>query len=944
MKTASVSVMDRALRILHLEDSPHDRQLIHGILEIEGFALEITAVENRADFLNAINNHVFDIILSDQSLPTFDGFSALHMVKAKHPDIPFIFVTGSMGEEAAIQSIKDGATDYVLKDRLNRLIPAVERAIREADQSYKTRQAGQALRQSEERFQLVARASNDAIWDWNMADGLCWYSEGFKHFGYHQEDLDTSRLFLLDRIHPDHQDRVKQSLNKVLRGGEQYWSGEYPFRRKDGTWAHVYDRGYVIRNDRSEAIRMVGAMMDITQRKLAEQLMLERARHSALEAEIGNAISGSTSLKESLQGCAESLVRHLDVAFARIWTLNEPDRMLYLQASAGLYTHLDGPHSRIPLGQYKIGRIALNCKPYITDTFAEEPEISDREWAVRENITGFAGYPLVVAGQILGVIALFSRRPINEYANDALADVAKRVALGIERRLAEDKIREQAALLDKAQDAILVPGLNQQIRYWNKSAERLYGWTAKEAIGQDATKLLFNTDSTVVREARKTILEKGEWTGELTQVTKLGKELIVKSHWSLVRDPAGLPECILVVNTDITEKKKLEAQFLRAQRLENIGTLASGIAHDLNNVLAPILMGVGVLKEQIEDESSLALLSTIESSASRGAGMVRQILTFGRGATGERALLQPNHLIKEIHKIAQETFPKTIQTRIETRSDWNILGDPTQMHQVLLNLCVNARDAMPNGGTITIASKNVILKNPKSQASLTGPPGPYVQIEVSDTGSGMSEELQKKIFEPFFTTKELGKGTGLGLSTTVNILQNHGGLIDLQSAPGQGTKFTIFFPAQPDKAESTSALKPPPLPTGKQELILLVDDERAIREMSKLILESCDYRVLTAENGAQALALFERNRDQVQLVVTDFLMPVMDGPTAVRAMRWSEPGLKVIATSGLSEKEQAQNQPDVKMDKFLQKPYTPEQLLHAVADLLKEKAAAASKS
>ena len=941
---AEISIMDRALRILHLEDSPHDRQLIHEILEAEGFATDITAVENRADFLNAINQQTFDLILSDQSLPTFDGFSALHLVRAKHPDLPFIFVTGSMGEEAAIQSIKDGATDYVLKDRLKRLIPAVERAIRESDQAQKTRLASEALRESEKRFQLVARASNDAIWDWNMIDNQCWYSEGFKHFGYRLEDIGTSRSFLLNRIHPDHQERVKQSITKILRSGEQFWSEDYPFRCSDGSWAHVFDRGYVIRNNQSEAVRMVGAMMDITQRKLAEQLMLERARLSALEAEISNAISGTASLKESLQRCTESVVRHLDVAFARIWTLNEPDRMLYLQASAGLYTHLDGPHSRIPLGQYKIGRIAKDCKAHISNSFSDDPQISDPAWAARENIIGFAGYPLVVSGQILGVIALFSRRPVNDFITDSLADVAKRVALGIERRHAEEKIREQAALLDKAQDAILVPGLNQQIRYWNKSAERLYGWTAHEAIGQDATKLLFNNDSPTVREARKTILEKGEWTGELIQVTKLGKELIVKSHWSLVRDPAGLPECILIVNTDITEKKKLEAQFLRAQRLENIGTLASGIAHDLNNVLAPILMGVSVLKDEIQDRSQLDLIDTIESSAARGAGMVRQILSFGRGAGGERALLQPNHLIKEIHKITQETFPKTIATRVQTATDcWNILCDPTQLHQVLLNLCVNARDAMPNGGTLTVSSKNVILKNPKSKAGLISPAGPYVQIEVSDTGSGMSEELQKQIFEPFFTTKELGKGTGLGLSTTVNILQNHGGLIDLQSTVGQGTKFIIHFPAQPEQTNLGQTHKPQALPSGKQELILLVDDELAIREMSKLILESCDYRVLTAENGAEAIALFERNREEIQLVVTDFLMPVMDGPTAIRAMRWSEPNLKVIATSGLSEKEQAQNQPDVKMDKFLQKPYTPEQLLHAVADLLKEKVDAEKK-
>jgi two-component system cell cycle sensor histidine kinase/response regulator CckA len=420
-------------------------------------------------------------------------------------------------------------------------------------------------------------------------------------------------------------------------------------------------------------------------------------------------------------------------------------------------------------------------------------------------------------------------------------------------------------------------------------------------------------------------------------VTKVGKEIIVKSLWSLVRDPAGQPEAILIVNTDITEKKKLEAQFLRAQRLESIGALASGIAHDLNNVLAPILIGVPFLKEQIKDKSCLKILSAMESSASRGAGVVKQVLTFARGATVERMALQPQPLIHEICKIIRETFPKSIQIKTELDHKlWDIEGDSTQIHQVLLNLCVNARDAMPPGGTLTIGARNVNLEKPVSRAGLAAMPGPYVEIKIVDTGMGIPADIQDNIFQPFFTTKAVNKGTGLGLSTTVSILQSHGGLIGLESAPGKGTTFFVWFPAKTPAGEIEPPSKIASVPSGGHELILLVDDEVAIREMCKLMLESCDYRVMTAENGAEALAVLDRHKDEISAVIIDMIMPVMDGATAVRAMRWSTPNLKIIATSGLSEKEQS-NSSDIKADRFLQKPYTAEQLLMALSSLLVKK-------
>jgi PAS domain S-box-containing protein len=384
------------------------------------------------------------------------------------------------------------------------------------------------------------------------------------------------------------------------------------------------------------------------------------------------------------------------------------------------------------------------------------------------------------------------------------------------------------------------------------------------------------------------------------------------------------------------DQKQLQAQFLHAQKLESITALAGRIAHDLNNVISPILMGVPLLKEKAGDPASRKILADIESSAGRGAGIVKQCLTLAGGGTGERTVLQLNQLIQEMVKILGDTFPKSI--RIQTRCNpalCDIEGDAMDLHQVLLNLCVNARDAMPDGGTLTLSSHNVILKEPVSCAGLSGPPGQYVQIQVADTGAGMSGELQKKIFQPYFTTRDSGKGTGLGLSTTVRILQSHSALLGLESAPGSGTTFSVYFPAKLSPPLADAGAVSPVLPAGRHELVLLVDDEAEIRDICKFILESFDYRVLTAENGAHALSLMERHKNEISAVIVDMLMPVMDGAAAIRALRWSAPQLKIIATSGLPGMQQSAAVGDAAPDIFLQKPYTADHLVAALASLLR---------
>ncbi len=505
-----------------------------------------------------------------------------------------------------------------------------------------------------------------------------------------------------------------------------------------------------------------------------------------------------------------------------------------------------------------------------------------------------------------------------------------------EQKQIEEKIREQASLLDLAADAIVVRDLDHRILFWNQGAERLYGWSTEEAVGAKTTDL-FAGDAAVFAQAFKALLDRGIWSGELQQARKDGREVSVNSRWTLVSDDAGRPKSVLVFNTDMTETKKLESQFLRAQRLESIGTLASGIAHDLNNILSPILMSVGMLRNTVKGASAERMLGIIESSAERGAGIVKQVLTFARGVEGERVLLQPKHLIGELSKIMAQTFPRNIDIQTQFSPDlWTVLGDATQLHQVLLNLSVNARDAMSGGGTLTIGGENVDVDAHFASMNPGAQLGPHVALRVSDTGSGMSAETMEKIFDPFFTTKEVGKGTGLGLATVIGIVKSHGGFLTLQSTIGVGTVFKVFVPASTQAEQSNSPAEAAAPPRGNGQRILVVDDEAAIREALVSTLEVNGYHVFTAEDGTDALALYFQRRDEIALIITDISMGQMDGVALTRAVKKLNPAARIIVSSGHFQKENTSILNGLGVKELLDKPYSADKLLRCVAGALKQ--------
>jgi PAS domain S-box-containing protein len=498
------------------------------------------------------------------------------------------------------------------------------------------------------------------------------------------------------------------------------------------------------------------------------------------------------------------------------------------------------------------------------------------------------------------------------------------------RQEAEEQIREQAALLDKTQDAIYVRNLEQRIIYWNKGAERLYGWLADEVIGKRADEL-FSTDSSERHEeARRLLLEKGEWVGELGQTTKSGKEIIVESRRTLLHDDVrGNPKSVLVINTDITERKRVERQMLRTQRLESLGTLAGGVAHDLNNALAPILMTVELLRMEYPDATKL--IDMVETSAKRGADMVRQLLTFAKGVEGARLLIQPQHLLKEMEKIIRGTFPKSISLQTNyAKGLRTILGDNTQLHQVLLNLCVNARDAMPNGGILTLEAENVEIDAAYASSVPEAVPGSYVVWRVTDTGTGIPPEVVERIFEPFFSTKGPDKGTGLGLSTVMGIIKSHGGFIRVYSVPGQGTTFAIYLPADGGITVAASVEKQPDAFRGNGEYILVADDEPAVRQAARAVLTALNFNVITAVDGTEALIKVAEKRAELRAVLTDVHMPHMDGLAFVRVLKRMSPDIGIIIASGRLDEREMKEFKSLGISAFLEKPFTQEKLVEAL--------------
>ena len=673
---------------------------------------------------------------------------------------------------------------------------------------------------------------------------------------------------------------------------------------KDGGTIWMSENVLAVRDERGGIAYYEGTAEDITKRKRAEDAL--RASEAHLQAVVENLDEGvvvSDLNGELLHWNRAALHIH------GITSLDEARRGLTELADTFELSDMTG--ALLPVSEWPLSRIIRGEKLSGLELRVKNTKA---DW---HRIFNYAGV-LVQDADNESLMAIVTITDITE------------------RKQAEERLLEQAGIINRAQDAVIIRNFeDERITFWNKGAEDTYGWSADEATGRPIGELIFTDEK---REALLEILTStGEFHGEIKQAGKEGRKIIVECRATLVRNADGAPRSVLFISTDITEQKKLETQLLRSQRLESIGTLAGGVAHDLNNILTPILVCAQTLRGgDLCEEDRHSALALIEQSALRGASVVKQVLTFARGVEGERVLIKPGHLIEEIVDIARKTFPKSIEIRTRYSEDlWPILGDPTQLHQVLLNLSVNARDAMPNGGTLSFAAENFSADQHYAAMTADAKAGPYLSLSVTDSGTGMARATIDKIFDPFFTTKDVGKGTGLGLSTALGIVKSHGGFISTYSELGQGTTFKIFLPATRSEEDLQKSNRVPALINGHGEQILVVDDEANILKATKMIFEKHNYRVLSANDGPEALALFAQQMHTISGVLTDISMPYMDGVALVRALKKMRSDIPIVASTGQGNQPSVVELRSLGVKDFLTKPYGTEKLLATMRDTLR---------
>ena len=882
--------MNNKLRLLILEDRPADAELMLRELRRAGYEPEWKRVETEPDFLAQLDQG-WEIILADYPLPQFDGLRALELLKERGLDIPFILVSATIGEDKAVAAMKAGASDSIMKDKLARLGPAIDRELRDAGERRKRRLAEKAVR----RLATAVDQAAEMIMITDPAGTIQYVNPACERItGYTSAEALGQYPRLLKSGRQDA--AFYRRLWQTITSGE-VWSGHFTNRRKDGTFYEEECTISPVRNDQGRIAHFIAVKQDVTARVRAEEALAKsEAKYRAL---------------------FESSRDALMTLFPPDWkftSANAATVKLFGAKDEQEFTAL-GPREVSPEQQPDGELSSVKAKRMIETAMEQGSHFFD--W-VHQRISGEV-FPATV---LLTRVELEGKTGLQATVRDIT-----------EQKRAEEALRASEArfeaVMDHLGEWVWEMDAAGRFTYASVVSDKVLGYHPEEITGKLRFTDLISPNQQAEfsqRLAEQIAARQPFHQMELELVHKTGRRLRVEGSGNPILDAQGNLLGYRGAIQDLTEKKQLEAQFLRTQRMESIGTLASGVAHDLNNILAPILMGVSLLREGLLPKDAEDVLKLIETSAQRGTAVVKQVLTFGRGIAGERVLIQPRHLINEVLKMARGTFPKLITIASETPPDlWPLLGDATQLHQVLLNLCVNARDAMPKGGTLRLAAQNVRMTEDGAREKGGLKAGHYLLLQVSDTGHGIPPEIIVRIFDPFFTTKELGQGTGLGLSTVLGIVKSHGGFVGVRSEAGQGTTFEVYLPA---------ASAPAALPRGQGELILVVDDEAGIRDVTRRILVKHGYTVVTASQGAEALTQYAQHRDAIRLVLSDLMMPVMDGLAMIRRLKKINPQVRIISSTGWGEENKIAALRELGLTQFLTKPFTIEQLLNALHELL----------
>ena len=742
-------------------------------------------------------------------------------------------------------------------------------------------------------MQALARQSRTMHW---LVDASGLYVEvspvSSLVLGYAPSDLE-GRMHCGD-LHADRgRGLFREELLRLIRRGEAVENVVRALEHKDGGVVWVITNAVPVRGADGVLQGYRGTDTDITRRKTAEDAVRETAAQ----------LQGFFDVSLDLLCIADRSGRFLRLNREWATVLRYPPEELVGTMSLDLVHPDDQAATRRAMAQLASGRPVLD--------FVNRYRCRCGGWRHLE----------------------WRSHPHGELVYAAARDVTERIEL--ERNLRDDEAAYRQLFDSNPLPVWVLDCDSLAIRSVNQAAVEHYGFSREEF----ETKRLLDLHEPQDRERLKQAVVQacdgaprmGEWTHRRRDGSMMRVDLV--AHGLTHRGRAAR----LVLANDVTERRELERQFLRAQRTECIGTLASGIAHDLNNILTPILVSIDLLDACVCDPAGREMLATVATSAKRGAEMVRRVLSFARGGEGDREPVQVELLIRDMESIIAATFPKNLRFVARVAQGlWPVAGVPAQLHQVLLNLCVNARDAMPDGGTLTVSAHNVVLDDASVTPASGARPGRHVCVTVEDTGPGIPRGAEDKIFDPFFTTKPPGAGTGLGLFTTLGIVRAHRGFIRVGNLPGRGARFGVMLPAGETSAGDAASGSGPARTAcdGQGRLVLLADDERAVREMSSRLLRAHGYRVVTAADGSEALALFARHRGEVALVVVDMMMPVLDGAHVIRVLRRLAPGVPVVAASGVATPEHAARATALGAHRFLAKPHSGGTLLAVLAEVL----------
>jgi PAS domain S-box-containing protein len=932
--------MATPLRVLIVEDNASDARLLVERLRDDGFVPQWTRVDAEPDYLAALSP-TLDLILADYLMPEFDALRALQLLRERRLDIPFIVVSGAVGEDVAVSALRAGATDYLLKDRLARLGESVRQAIAQRQLKKVHERESKEFVALQQRTRVILDTAADPYIEMDAQGYICdWNAQAEAVFGWTRQEAVGKRL--ADTIvPPEKRDEHERGLRHFLATGIGPLLGqriETTAARRDGgrlpvellVWP-IHTRGKVT---------FTAFVRDMTARKQAEAALVERAQLAAVSADVGLALTQGHSLDEMLRRCAQSMVDNLGAAFARIWTLSADGQTLELQASAGLCTHIDGRHARVPVGKFKIGLIAQERQPHLTNDVMNDPRVSNQQWARREGMVAFAGYPLLVEERLVGVMAMFARHVLTHAVLDTMAAVANQLALGIERRRSEDSLRESneklQSLIHASPLAIVAIDRRRQVLMWNPAAERIFGWTAAEALGQ-AVPFVDPDDADDFNAMLADEFDGRSRSGvEARRLRKDGK-LVDVGLWSApLRDARGEIVAAMGMHADRTEHKRLEEQYRQAQKMEAIGRLAGGVAHDFNNMLTIILGYADVLRGELSQHDPMAEpVGAIEEAARRAAALTRQLLAFSRKQVLHPTLIELAKVVSGMESMLKRLLGEDISLLVKLQPDVApVRADVAQIEQVIMNLAINARDAMPDGGQLTIETCNAAIDRDYAATQPGMRAGDYAVLAVSDTGHGMDADTKAHVFEPFFTTKEPGKGTGLGLATIYGIVQQSGGFVTVYSEVGLGATFRVYLPRAMEASPLAETGEPTARIEGGSETILLVEDENDVRRLASSMLRRQGYTVLEAASGGEALQLCERHAGPIDLVVTDVVMPQMNGRQMIDRLRIVRPLVKVLFMSGYTDDAIIRHGAVDQGQPFLQKPFTTKALASMVRQIL----------